>query len=128
MTRVWQRDIDELCELDEEREYGWESKSAAGPNARVSWRMSFRVHDGVDALEACRACGGSFSSRSYVDRKTFHVTSCLDVQRAIVDEGSQGDSQPLDRSVSILFFFIFESYRRQFITHQKLSANNRKKN
>lgn len=69
--------------------------------------MSFRVHDGVDALEACRACGGSFSSRSYVDRKTFHVTSCLDAQSAIVGEGSQGDSQPLDRSVSILFFFHF---------------------
>lgn len=110
MIRVWQRGIDELRESERERESeyrGWESKIAAGPNARVSRRMSFRVHDGVDALEACCACGGSFSSRSYVDRKTFHVTSSLDAQRAIVGEGSQGVSQPPDRSVSIPFFISF---------------------
>lgn len=113
-----------------EREYcEWESKNAAGPNARASRRMSFRVHDGVDALEAYRACGGSFSSRSYVDRKTFHVTSSLDAERAIIDEGSQGGSQPLDRSVSILFFFprFRELSPCQLVIHRILSADNRKK-
>lgn len=68
---------------------GRESEGAVEPREGASRRMSFRVHDGVDALEARRACGGSFSSRSYVDRKTFHITSPLDAQRAIVGEGSQ---------------------------------------
>lgn len=54
-----------------------ERKYAVESNERASRSMSFRLHDGVDALEARRACGGSFSSRSYADRKTLRVTSPL---------------------------------------------------
>lgn len=72
--------------LGEREDRERERKNAMGPNARASRRTSFRVHDGVDALEARRACGGSFSSRSYVDRKTFRRYVVL--IRAIVDERS----------------------------------------
>lgn len=38
--------------------------------ARGKEKRAFGLHDRVDALEALGACGGSLSSRLYVDRKS----------------------------------------------------------
>lgn len=88
-----------------------ESESVAESREGASRGTSFRVHDGVDALEARRACGGSFSSRSYVDRKTFHITWPLDAQRAIVGEGSQGGFARPNATPRSVFLSSFEKSR-----------------
>lgn len=107
VARVRQGGIDGLRRAWGERTAsGRERKSAVGPNARASRRMSFRVHDGVDALEARRACGGSFSSRSYVDRKTFHVvTSSLYAPSSARDRKGARDLRTPRSPIRCPYFF-----------------------
>lgn len=90
-----------------------ERKNAVGPSAGASRGTSFRVHDGVDALEARRACGGSFSSRSYVDRKTLRVatsSSCAPSSRREREDREGAHATPRCPGPGVPVFFAFISF------------------
>ena len=89
----------------EERRAKERTRRQGAWRGREGGRRAFGLHDRVDALEAFRACGGSLSSRLYVDRKSSsRLRRSRDARRAIVDRVI--DESNLDVAWSQFFSFL----------------------